>query len=149
MTTLLEFLSPLLSTLKGLDAGDSVSAIAALSALPLGNLENALREAMQEGWLVPKEAGPHVRFGRIAKASPESLNFSIDVVVMDGPAPGAHTHLSGEFDLCFAIEGNPRFDGHNGPWVVYPPGSRHIPTVAGGKMLIVYFIPGGQIRFES
>ncbi|HNC99809.1 MAG TPA: DUF4863 family protein [Myxococcota bacterium] len=46
------------------------------------------------------------------------------------------------------MEGTPRFDGHGERWVVYPPGSRHIPTVAGGRMFILYFVPNGALRFD-
>jgi hypothetical protein len=31
--------------------------------------------------------------------------------------------------------------------VVEPPGSEHVPTVAGGRMLIVYLLPQGEIEF--
>lgn len=146
--TLLECLAPLLRTLAGLNAGEPAFAAATLNALDLGTVVTAALAGHAEGWLVTREAGPHVRFGRLAKAGPETLGFSIDAVVMDGPAPGPHTHLTGEFDLSIPLEGSPRFDGHAESWLVYPPGSRHIPTVTGGRMLILYFVPGGQIRFD-
>ena len=66
---------------------------------------------------------------------------------MSAPGPG-HTHPNGEIDLCFAVDGAPTFDGHPPGWTVYPPGSWHVPTVAGGVMDILYFLPGGAIRFE-
>lgn len=141
-------LDPLLRTLAGLDAGEPAFAARTLNGMDWSLVKEAALAAHAEGWLVTREAGPHVRFGRLAKSSPESHGFSIDAVVMDGPAPGAHTHLSGEFDLSIPLSGNPRFDGHGENWLVYPPGSRHIPTVTGGSMLILYFIPGGQIRFD-
>ncbi|HJL17019.1 MAG TPA: DUF4863 family protein, partial [Sandaracinaceae bacterium LLY-WYZ-13_1] len=72
---------------------------------------------------------------------------SIDCVHMDRPGPG-HTHPNGEIDLCFAVRGEPTFDGHPPGWTVYPPGSWHVPTVEGGVMDILYFLPGGAIRFE-
>jgi hypothetical protein len=33
--------------------------------------------------------------------------------------------------------------------VVERPGSQHVPTVAGGAMLIVYLLPKGQIEFVA
>jgi hypothetical protein len=144
---LLNSLRPVLQVLKNLEAGRPAQAAEVLLAQDHSAIIAAAKAAAAEGWLVNREAGPHVRFGRLAKATPESLDFSIDAVIMDGPAPGPHTHLSGEFDLCIPLEGQPRFDGHAETWVVYAPGSRHIPTVTGGKMLILYFVPGGQIRF--
>jgi hypothetical protein len=65
---------------------------------------------------------------------------------MSGVGPG-HTHGNGEIDLCLAVGGTPRFDGHGPGWVVYPPGSWHEPTVTGGAMDILYFLPGGAIQF--
>ena len=41
-----------------------------------------------------------------------------------------------------------RFDGNAPGWVVYGRGSAHVPTVTGGEMLILYFLPGGAIEFE-
>ena len=32
-------------------------------------------------------------------------------------------------------------------WVVESPGSEHVPTVEGGRMLIVYLLPEGAIEF--
>ncbi len=140
--------APLLACLADLAADDPVRARDALSAVDTAPLERLLRAGHAEGWLTPREGGG-VRFGRLAKANPETRGYSIDVVDMDGPATGAHTHPLGEFDLCFALEGRPTFDGSAGPWLVYPPGSRHVPTVTGGRMLIVYFLPEGAIRFEG
>ena len=65
---------------------------------------------------------------------------------MNGPGL-AHTHPNGEIDLCFAMDGDPRFDGHPEGWVVYGPGSWHVPTVTGGTMAILYFLPSGAIAF--
>lgn len=149
---LLSELQPILARLPELDPDDPAGAERALWSLPLAAVEASLREGAAEGWLTPREAGG-VRFGRLAKASPETGGFSVDVVVMSGPARGpqglaAHTHTTGEFDLCFALEGTPAFDGRREAWVVYPRGSRHVPTVTGGTMLIAYFVRDGAIRFE-
>ncbi len=124
----------------------------ALKTLPLDDLEAALRSAHQEGWLTPREGGG-VRFGRLAKPGADTHGYSVDVVEMCGPARGpnglaAHTHLTGEFDLCIPLSGSPAFDGRRDRWVVFPPGSRHVPTVTGGTMLVVYFVKDGAIRFE-
>ena len=134
--------------LRELDATEPAHAVTALRGFDVSGFESALRAAHAEGWATPKEAGG-VRFGRITRADPALHGFSLDVVEMAGPAPGAHTHPTGEFDLSFALEGHPRFDGHGPGWLVYPPNSRHVPTVTGGRMLIAYFLPGGEIRFDS
>ncbi|MEC7947559.1 MAG: DUF4863 family protein, partial [Myxococcota bacterium] len=87
-----------------------------------------------------------VRFGRLTKATTASRGFSIDAVDMNGPGPG-HVHPNGEVDLCFALDGAPTFDGNPPGWTSYAPGSWHVPTVAGGRMAILYFLPDGAIRF--
>ena len=57
------------------------------------------------------------------------------------------THPNGEVDLCFTVDGNPTFDGNAPGWTVYEPGSWHVPSVADGVMDILYFLPGGAIKF--
>jgi hypothetical protein len=145
---LLATMAPLLRCLEGLRTDDPAGAEQALAHVDTTALEAALRDAHGAGWLTPREAAG-LRFGRLAKATPETSGFSIDVVDMSAAAGGAHTHPGGEFDLCFPLSGSPRFDGRGCRWVVYPPGSRHVPTVTGGRMLIVYFLPGGGIHFET
>ncbi|RMG07448.1 MAG: DUF4863 family protein [Planctomycetota bacterium] len=111
-----------------------------------GQTVQAVREAAvagaAAGWLLPKTNGS-LRYGRLAK---DLRGFSIDAVEMSTPGP-RHRHPRGEVDLCFARAGSPRFDGEPEGWVVYGPDSVHVPTVAGGTMLILYFLPGGAIEF--
>lgn len=141
-------LAPLIEILRGIDPKEREAAVAALrKAAPLdGALVRGIRALAEAGatagWLLPKEnAG--VRFGRVAK---DLGGFSVDAVHMSGPGP-EHVHPNGEIDLCFARKGTPTFDGKPEGWVVYGPGSRHVPTVRGGEMLILYFLPGGAIEF--
>ena len=69
---------------------------------------------------------------------------------------GAHTVTIAGVALSFALsayvlkqllDGAPTFDGEPPGWVVKPPASSHVPTVAGGRMLIVYLLPSGAIEF--
>jgi hypothetical protein len=136
------------AALRDLDATEPAAAEQALRGFRVSAFEAALREAHAEGWATPKEAGG-IRFGRVTRADPALSGFSLDVVEMSAAAPGAHTHPRGEFDLSFVLDGQPRFDGRPPGWVVYPPGSRHVPTVTGGRMLIAYFLPGGEIVFDG
>jgi hypothetical protein len=145
---LIALATPLLAHLATLDADHPADARRALAGFDVSAFEAALRAAHATGALTPREQAG-VRFGRLAKADASSFGFSIDIVEMAGPAAGSHLHPAGEFDLCFALEGDPRFDGHAPGWVVYPPGSRHVPVVTGGRMLIAYFLPGGAIRFDG
>lgn len=116
-----------------------------MTSEPVRALASIVREGVAAGWLASRESGG-VRFGRVRKAASDD-DLSIDCVHMDQPGPG-HTHPRGEIDLCFAVSGDPTFDGNPAGWTVYPPGSWHVPTVEGGVMDILYFLPGGAIRFE-
>lgn len=150
-TELIAALQPVLERLRAADTASADTAAAlnhdlALDGPILGMVRTLVELGLDEGWLCPKEAGG-VRFGRLAKASAATHGFSIDVVDMRGPGP-AHTHPQGELDLCFALEGTPTFDGRGPGWTVYGPGSWHVPTVDGGRMAILYFLPGGEIRFD-
>jgi hypothetical protein len=146
---LLEKLAPVMDFVTGLDLDDSDGARAALEQkLPPGSDELAeigalLRKGIEAGELCDRENGG-VKFSRLKKSAGEDL--SIDLVHMSSPGPG-HTHPNGEVDLCFAVSGDPTFDGRAPGWTVYPKGSWHVPTVAGGVMDIIYFLPGGAIEF--
>ena len=67
---------------------------------------------------------------------------------MNCKGPG-HTHPLGEVDLCFPQDSSARFDGKEETWVVYGENSWHEPTVTHGRMIILYFLPQGSIRFEA
>lgn len=143
-----QLLSPIAERLKECPLTDPAGAKAWLDErLPVDGPDvTALRAAAVEGadagWLLPKENGP-IRFGRVTK---DLHGFSVDAVWMRDPGP-RHRHPNGEIDLCFALDGEPRFDGNPEGWTVYPPDSAHVPTVTGGTMLILYFLPGAAIEF--
>ncbi len=145
---LVNALDPVSAELASVDLGDVAAASRRVSELfPLdgpavAELRDLAVEGMQEGWLLPKENGD-IRFGRVAK---DLHGFTVDAVLMHGPGP-RHRHPDGEIDLCFALDGAPTFDGHPEGWTLYGPDSTHVPTVAGGTMLILYFLPGGAIEF--
>jgi hypothetical protein len=106
----------------------------------------ACRAGSAEGWMCNREQGG-IRFGRVAKPSPELHGHSIDVVDMNEVAGPHHAHPNGEIDLIMPTEGDARFDGRGAGWLVYPPGSSHRPTVAGGRAFVLYLLPGGAIEF--
>jgi len=119
------------------------------AALPLAALDDVrarVLAAHAEGTLTPNASPEGIRFGRISKATPDSFDHAIDAVDIEGVG-AEHTHPRGEVSLCFATAGDPRFDGWPEGWVVKPPGSHHAPTVTGGRMVIVYFLPGGAMKW--
>lgn len=148
---LLVALQPILNRIAALDLSRPEAARAELDReLPLtGPLVQAVRAqvvaGLNDGWLCPRQSG-EIAFGRVAKAAATAQDLGIDAVHMHGPGPG-HVHPNGEVDLCFALDGAPTFDGQDPGWTVYPPESWHVPTVTGGAMIILYFLPGGAIGF--
>ena len=148
---LLPLFLPLCEAAAGLELDDPVAARSELERrLAPGSARAAeiaaeLVRLCDAGRIAERGALP-VRYGRVSKASEGSLGFSIDVVLMTAPGP-RHRHPRGEVNFCVAVDGSPTFDGHPPGWVVLPPGSTHVPTVAGGTMLIVYLLPGGEMQF--
>ena len=151
MTSLIEAFRPLLDAAEGVSPADPVAARATLTQRldPAGPAAKALQarlvELLHKGEIANRGELP-VRYGRAAKATPETGDYSIDVVHMNGAGP-LHRHPNGEINFCMVLEGSPTFMGQPAGWVVEPPGSQHVPTVAGGTMLIVYLLPQGRIEF--
>ncbi len=141
---------PLLEAARGLELTDAPAAKAELeSRYPSdGPQAKALREQLltwlADGAICERGELP-MRWGRVSKATPESLDFTIDIVQMNGAGP-RHRHPQGEVNFCIATEGAPTFDGQAPGWVVFPPDSVHVPTVQGGMMLIVYLLPQGAME---
>lgn len=150
---MIETFRPLLEAAHGLDLQAPAAARAELDrrldphGLRAGELNAELVALLAAGKLAERGALP-VRYGRVAKALPETLEQSIDVVLMTAAGPH-HVHPNGEVNWCVPLEGTPTFEGCERGWVVMPPGSGHVPSVVGGKMLIVYLLPGGKIEFTK
>lgn len=141
---------PLLEAAQGLDLTDASVAKAELERrYPSGGAAADALRALLLGWLeggsICERGELPMRWGRVSKATPESLDFTIDIVQMNGAGP-RHRHPQGEVNFCIATEGAPTFDGQAPGWVVFPPDSIHVPTVAGGMMLIVYLLPQGAME---
>jgi hypothetical protein len=145
-------LGPVLARLKSLDLSQADKARATLSSefgaesavckrlIALGEL------GLKEGWLCDK-GGEGSRFSRVAKPE-KGQGFSIDAVLLSASGPW-HKHLKGEVNFCIALEGTPRFCGQEPGWAVFSPGSEHVPSVSGGKMLIFYLLPDGAVEWKK
>ncbi len=143
-------LSPIVEFLDGLDPASEDAATVLNKEFPVDgdamrSLAALFAKGVADASLCNREGGPGVTYSRVAKAVGKA-EFTIDAVRMDRPGPG-HAHPKGEFDVCFAVEGEPRFDDNDPGWTVYGPKSWHVPTVSGGTMNILYFLPGGAIQF--
>lgn len=111
-------------------------------------LKAACQQGVAEGWLCHREGGG-IRYGRIFKPADDLHGFSVDVVDMADIAGPHHSHPLGEIDLNMPIAGDATFDDRPAGWLVYPPGSAHPPTVAGGRALVLYLLPEGRIVFSG
>jgi Domain of unknown function (DUF4863) len=148
---MLDNFRPLFEAASGLDLTDPVAARDELNrrldpASEAGvAVADALKALLAEGAICDRGELP-VRWSRAAKPSEDSAGFSIDTVLMNGAGP-RHRHPKGEANFCISMEGEPTFEGQPAGWVVLPPDSVHVPTVAGGTMLIVYLLPDGAMEF--
>ena len=111
-------------------------------------LKAACITGVAEGWLCKYEGGG-LRYGRIFKPADELQGFSVDVVDMNNVAGPHHVHPQGEIDLIMPIDEGALFDGRPAGWMVTPAGSAHSPTVTQGRALVLYLLPGGEIRFTQ
>jgi hypothetical protein len=109
-------------------------------------LKEACLGGCADGWMCDREAGG-IRYGRVLPATPDLHGYSVDVVDMREVVGPHHRHPQGEIDMIMPIEGDARFDGHAAGWCVYAPDSAHRPTVTGGRALVMYLLPEGQIEF--
>ncbi len=147
----LNALEPLLSFAKGLDlnnpnaARDELEKQFPFHGEEMQELKAELIAELEAGRICNNGEDP-LRYSRVFKPSPATLNFSSDAVFMNGAGP-KHRHPDGEIDFCIAMEGEPRFDGNPEGWVVYGEDSVHIPTVTDGRMLILYLLPNGAFEF--
>jgi hypothetical protein len=107
----------------------------------------ACREAIAAGWMCNRLAGG-IRFGRVIKPQQQLGHYSVDVVEMNSIVGPNHGHPNGEIDMIMPIDADAKFDGCGAGWRVYPPASRHSPTVTGGMALILYLLPEGAIDFK-
>jgi hypothetical protein len=148
---MLDAFQPLLDAARGVALDDAGAAEAELRrrldpASPAAQALNAALKGLLAAGAIANRGEPPVRYGRVAKAGLPTGGFSIDAVHMTAAGP-RHRHPKGEIDWCVPLAGRPTFDGRGAGWVVLPPGSVHVPTVAGGEMLVVYLLPEGAIEF--
>lgn len=147
---LVAMLSRLKGDLASVNLGKPTEAQAALQTkYPLVGdylveVRRLCERGVEEGWLCFKESGG-VRFSRLAPPS-KYFPYSVDAVELEGSGR-AHVHPKGEVNIAWPISGKPKFCGKDPGWAVFAPGSRHVPEVKGGKMLLLYFLPGGEIEW--
>jgi len=111
-------------------------------------IETACHAAIEAGWMCKYEA-EGIRYGRVIKPAEELNRFSVDVVDMNDIRGPHHRHPQGEIDMIMPIDGNANFDGTGAGWKVYDANTAHYPTVTGGRALVLYLLPDGEIEFTG
>jgi len=111
-------------------------------------LESACHAAIADGWMCA-EGGEGRRFGRVIDPGAATHDFSVDVVdIADFTGPH-HRHPEGEICMVMPVDEDAEFCGQGRGWCVFPPGSDHHPSVAGGRALVLYLLPGGRIEWTD
>lgn len=152
MAELKELLEPVSKLVKSLDLKQAAAAEAALEkAFPSGSpgvraIAEAAKGALAAGAICGR-GEPGMKFSRVVKPEQDAGGCSIDAVFMENASGPAHTHTKGEVCLCIPQEGQAQFEGRTATWIVMPAGSRHVPTVKGGSMLILYWWPEGAVAW--
>ncbi len=145
-----DVIAPQLAWLDGRDVTPELAAeldaAFAADAPAVAAIEAACKTGLDEGWL-GANGKPRRRWGRILEPSPATHGFSVDVVAMNDAAGPHHVHPNGEILLVLPVDPEARFDGYGKGWLVYPPGSGHVPTVTGGRAIVLYLLPDGAITF--
>ncbi|MDJ0522880.1 MAG: DUF4863 family protein [Planctomycetota bacterium] len=146
-----ERLRRLLATFDSVDLAAPDAAVAVLDERhpfdsdDIHSIRELLADGLDDDWIVLNELHPGVSQGRIIR---ELGGYSVTALLIRGTGRG-HTHPEGEIGLGFDWAGSPHMNGHGPGWVVFPPGSHHIPEVVDGQMLFLFFRPHGQVVWDS
>jgi len=150
--TFADLMKPVFDTVAGGPLDDELAA-RLNEAFPAGGaefrrIEAACQAAIEAGWMCA-QGGEGRRFGRVIEAGPESHDLSVDVVDLVDIVGPHHIHPTGEVCLTMPQNDGAEFDGAGAGWCVNTPGSEHFPTVTGGRALVLYLLPGGEIEFTG
>jgi 2-hydroxylaminobenzoate mutase len=112
------------------------------------NLLALLRRGIVEGWACYSEiTGPDYRRGRIAEASDSTHGFTVESGRLRDVLGNYHRHPRGEINMIGPVDETGKFCGSGAGWRVFPPGSSHFPTVSGGTVTLLFFLPRGEIEY--
>lgn len=153
MSDLKSLLSPISKFVKTMDLTDVEKAELALNKqFPPGSAEiqqiKKLAEEALKNNIICNRGDANMKFSRVVKPQDDAGGCSIDAVFMENSSGPVHTHTKGEVCLCFPQSGNAKFEGRGETWIVMHAGSRHVPTVTDGSMLIIYWWPEGAVAWS-
>lgn len=111
-------------------------------------IREACHAGIAAGWLC-NQGDAKRRYGRIFEPGAATHGFSVDVVDITDLVGNHHRHPTGEIDMIMPVTPAARFDDRGAGWLVYPADSAHRPTVTGGRALILYLLPNGEIEWTN
>ncbi len=111
-------------------------------------IEAACLASIEAGWMCAEGEGNR-RFGRVIEPGENTGDLSVDVVDMTNLRGGHHKHPAGEILMIMPQDEGARFDARGRGWLVYAPGTGHRPSVEGGRALVLYLLPGGEIEWTE
>lgn len=118
------------------------------STLRFHTLLTLLRSGIDEGWACYTDiTGPDYRRGRIADASAATHGFTVESGRLRNVKGNFHRHPRGEINMIGPVDPTGQFCGSGAGWRVFEPESRHFPTVTGGTVTLLFFLPGGEIEY--
>ncbi|WP_423200261.1 DUF4863 domain-containing protein [Cupriavidus sp. H19C3] len=114
------------------------------------SLAALIRAGEQEGWACNIEiTGPEYRRSPVYAASDETFGFSINSVYMDNLIGQYHAHPNGEINMIVPLDPGAKFCGQGAGWTAPDPASEHFPEVSGGRAIMLYFLPNGEITYNG
>lgn len=111
-------------------------------------LETLCDEGIDQGWM-GLQGEPRRKGARVVEPCPETRDLSVDVVQLQDFAGPHHRHPGGEVCAVFPQRPEGRFDERARGWAVYPPGSDHVPAASGGRVRVLFMLPGGRIDYSA
>jgi len=119
---------------------------------PDGPLFNALEaccdDGIATGWM-GLQGDDARKGGRVLHPGPDTAGLSVDVVQLIDFCGPHHRHPNGEVCAVMPAEPTGRFDGRPRGWAVYPAGSDHWPDATGGRVRVLFLLPGGAIVYTD
>ncbi len=145
-------MQPIMDAIKGKaidqQLADDLNSVFSPDSEAFKAIDAACHVGIKAGWICEHgEEGR--RFGRVIKPSSDTHDLSVDVVQLTDVVGPHHSHPTGEVCMIMPVTATAKFDGHGAGWCVNDPGTAHNPTVRDGEALVLYLLPGGQIKFTK
>ncbi|KAF2192564.1 p-hydroxylaminobenzoate lyase [Zopfia rhizophila CBS 207.26] len=121
------------------------------------DLCNLTRQGLTEGWVanIPID-GSKYRRSKVSLPKEETRFFSITTVYMESQDEYSgqyHAHPYGEINCVVQIDKTAELKGMQGwqgaGWTSPGAGTHHYPSVGGGALIALFFLPAGRISYAA